>query len=705
MKATRISLTCRWILVLVAFASAVPLACQDSPAPLALVPMPREVKRSGDLPLRHAVAIRASANPEDKFAAQELADTLATAGIGGSDRAGARPAIMLLRLDTALAKDVLERNHLAFIDAMHDEGYVLVSEGDTLYDIAATGSGIFYGVQTIKQLIENRDGGVSIARVTVRDWPAMKYRGQDDDLSNGPFPTLDYQKKQIRTFAAYKLNIYSPYFENSLQYASEPLAAPPGGAMTRDEVKELVEYARHYHVTLIPQQEAFGHLHHLLLYDLYADLAEVPHGTVLAPGQPGSLQLVEKWSSEAAEIFPGPFLHIGADETDDLGQGRTKKDVADRGLGRVYVDFIQRIHAGLAPLDKRLLFWGDVAMNSPETVPRLPKDMIAVAWHYSMPDDGSGHFDSWITPFTNAGMETWVSPSANRGNRIDADDDNNLRTIQTFVADGQRLGATGMFNTVSDDGGEGLFDQNWYSVLFGAAASWQSGKTELAPFEQSYGQVFHHDHSGEVNQAMLELMEAHRALARAGFSATNKLFWEDPWSDQGRRDSEKLVPAAHEIRLHAENSMIHFERAKAVKGIQNSAVLEAMELGARKLDFIAEKFELAEEIADRYRALHDAQGDRARHNSIVDASYDVTGNNGRCQDLRDGYGLILDLFRAAWLRENRPYRLDNVTAQYMLSMQLWIGRSNNIRAAFDNFDKTGQLAPPESLGIPESPKR
>jgi hypothetical protein len=533
----------------------------------------------------------------------------------------------------------------------------------------------------------------------------MKYRGQDDDLSRGPFPTLDYQKKQIRNFAAYKLNIYSPYFEDSLQYASEPLAAPPGGAMTRDEVKELVEYAGRYHVTLIPQQEAFGHLHHVLLYDLYSELAEVPHGSVLAPGQPGSLQLIEKWSGEAAQIFPGPFLHIGADETDDLGAGQTKKAVADRGLGSVYIDFIQRIHAGLAPLDKRLLFWGDVAMNSPELVRQLPRDMIAVVWHYSMPDDGSGHFDGWITPFTNAGMETWVSPSANRGNRIDADDDNNLRTIQAFVADGQRLGATGMFNTVWDDGGEGLFDQNWYSVLFGAAASWQGGKTELAPFEQSYGQVFHHDHTGEVNQAMLELMEAHRALARAGLSATNKLFWEDPWSAEGRRDSEKILPSAHEIRLHAEKSIIHFERAKAEKGIQNPDALEAMELGARKLDFIGEKFELVEEIADQYHALYEAQGDRARHNSIVDASYDMTGNNGRCQDLRDGYGLMLDLFHAAWLRENRPYWLNNVTAQYILSMQLWIGRSASIRAAFDSFDKTGQLAPPESLGIPASPKR
>jgi len=443
----------------------------------------------------------------------------------------------------------------------------------------------------------------------------------------------------------------------------------------------------------------------VLLSERYAQLAETPHGSVLAPGQPGSLELIRQWFPEVAEMFPSPFIHIGADETDDLGNGQTKQAVADQGLGKVYIDFVKSIHQTLLPLHRRLLFWGDVAMNSPELVKGLPKDMIAVAWQYSMPEgdakNSDPHFDKWITPFTNAGIETWVAPSANRGNRIYPDNDNNLKTIQTFVADGQRLGATGMFNTVWDDGGEGLFEQNWYGVLFGAAASWQPGKSDIGEFEQSYGWVFNHDPSGDVNNAQMELMKAHLVLAKAGLYAKNALFWEDPWSKTGQDDTARILPIAHELRIHAENAIVLIEQAKKQKNIRNVNALDAMEVGARKMDLVGQKFQQAQEILDEYKAMYAEQNDKAKHDAIVDASYTITGNNGQCQDLRDGYGLIRDLFREAWLKESRPYWLDNVTAQYDMTMQLWIKRGFDFRAAADEFEKTGRLPPPQAIGLPD----
>ncbi len=210
--------------------------------------------------------------------------------------------------------------------------------------VATTGAGVFYGVQTFKQLLPLPGAPRVLPTGTVRDWPAMRYRGIDDDLSRGPFPTLEFQKHQIRVFASFKINIYSPYFEHTLLYPDHPLAAPPGGALTPAEAAELVAYARQYHVTIIPEQEAFGHLHHVLKWELYQDEAETPHGYVLAPGQPGTLPLIKDWFTQIAQEFPSPFIHIGADETFDLGVGRTKEAVAQQGYGPVYVDFLKQIH-------------------------------------------------------------------------------------------------------------------------------------------------------------------------------------------------------------------------------------------------------------------------------------------------------------------------------------------------------------------------
>ena len=170
----------------------------------------------------------------------------------------------------------------------------------------------------------------------------MKYRGLDDDLSRGPITTLEFEKKMIRKIAAYKLNLYSPYFEHTQQYASKPLMAPPG-SVTADEARELVAYAKLYHVTIVPEQEAFGHLHHKLTWEQYQPLAETPHGAVLAPGQPGSVEPIKQMFTELASIYPGPFLHLGADETVDLGLGQTKADVDARGLAPVYLDLCRRL--------------------------------------------------------------------------------------------------------------------------------------------------------------------------------------------------------------------------------------------------------------------------------------------------------------------------------------------------------------------------
>src|SRR5208283_2723915 len=204
---------------------------------------------------------------QDEFAAHDLEDAIAqmvpAQDESRADAARAPYRVTLLRNDSAEARAILARNNLTFDSVMEAEGYILVIEPREANIIGATGAGVFYGVQTFKQLLPLPGAPRALPTGTARDWPAMKYRGIDDDLSRGPFPTVAFQKHQIRVFASYKINIYSPYFEHTLLYPDHPLAAPPGGALTPSEAAELVAYSRQYHVTIIPEQEAFGHLHNV----------------------------------------------------------------------------------------------------------------------------------------------------------------------------------------------------------------------------------------------------------------------------------------------------------------------------------------------------------------------------------------------------------------------------------------------------------
>jgi hypothetical protein len=364
----------------------------------------------------------------------------------------------------------------------------------------------------------------------------------------------------------------------------------------------------------------------------------------------------------------------------------------------VYVQFLTRIHDALAPLHKRLLFWGDIGGADPKAVAGLPKDMIAVPWNYW---DTKG-FDAMIAPFAKAGIETWVAPGDANWSEVYPDGNVFFGNIQGFIRDGQRLGSTGALTTVWNDDGEGLFNQDWYGVLFGAVAAWQPGESSIPAYQAAYGPVFHGDASGRINEAEQELMLANQSLGKAKTDLnSDDLFWMDPWSAEGQVIGSKLLPFAKELRLHAEKAIVLVEQARAENpALREKAALDGMDLGARRLDLIGMKWELSDEMVQGYAHALAGQHDKAQRSEISSLLYGISDNNGHMQDLRDGYSAIRDEYVRVWLGENRPYWLGNVTVRYDLQIQKWQQRAWRFQEVIHSFDANQDLPSAESLGIP-----
>ena len=125
-----------------------------------------------------------------------------------------------------------------------------------------------------------------------------------------------------------------------------------------------------------------------------------------------------------------------------------------------------------------------------------------------------------------------------------------------------------------------------------------------------------------------------------------------------------------------------------------------MELGARRIDFIGLKFQLSDEMREAYAKAYAMQTDKTRENETLDTLYSISSMNGRCQDLRDGYSMLKNLYRDSWLAENRPYWLDNVLVRYDLQIQQWQRRGDEINTLLETWQETRKLPAPDQAGIP-----
>ncbi|HZU10123.1 MAG TPA: glycoside hydrolase family 20 zincin-like fold domain-containing protein, partial [Pseudacidobacterium sp.] len=143
----------------------------------ALLPQPREFQGREDISLAQGVFISVPGrDKDDAFAARDLADGLKELGVSVAARAGAAH-VYLLRDTSVAGKRVLSEAKQSFDQPMLDEGYVLVASKRSVYVIGHTAAGVFYGAQTVKQLVSGTGGDAVLHGCVIRDWPAMKYRG------------------------------------------------------------------------------------------------------------------------------------------------------------------------------------------------------------------------------------------------------------------------------------------------------------------------------------------------------------------------------------------------------------------------------------------------------------------------------------------------------------------------------------------------
>ena len=664
---------------------------------VSVIPQPRELTVTQEVfPLDRAshIALADPRSADDQFAAADfIDDVMQTAGVSLKLRRDrGRHSILIGQLDLPAIQSALKNLKITLPANLDDEGYVLAVGTDTVVVGGQTSTGVFYGLQTLKQLVRGDSTNAFIQGVHITDWPAMRWRAVSDDISRGPVPTVDYIKRQLRTFAAFKLNMHSFYMEHTFASSEHPLIGPAGGSLTPAEIRELVAYARAYHIELVPEQQTFGHLHKGLKFEKYNDLAETPYGDVLSPQQEGSYKLIADWYRELNELFPGKFFHIGEDETFELGEGQSRDAARTRGVGAVYFEHLNRVRDLLKPYNRRLMFWGDIALNHPDLIGKIPKEMIVMNWDYAPKDD----FTVRIEPFKDAGLDQFVCPGVGGWNQIFPNVDASSKNIVNFVRDGQKAGALGMMNTTWDDDGESLFEMTWYGIVLGAAASWQAQAVDVKSFDGDFDWAFFRNDGDQFVGAIHALGSVNTVL---GIGTSDEFFWRDPFTtafqNQARASAEKirfmrlLVEGAEESLLRSQ------KRAR-----RNASMIPVMIFAAQRFDHMGRRVEVVEKFSREYWDAYLNLGDRLKARRLR-RYHSAIYNNLR--EMTEELAALRASYRDQWLAENRPYWLDSILARYDQAMALWLNKSKALEGALRTYDATSILPNPEEFGLGPRP--
>ena len=178
----------------------------DGRPQLKLVPAPKEVQlRDGGFQVgpRTKIFVQLGHQSEDRIAAETLAEEVADESGLRLDIRGMKAArkaeggaIVLARLQDARVRRFLARNGLKADDLVGEDGYLLFSDKSHLIVAANTGQGLFYGVQTLRQLLRPDGKGLICPAGGIRDWPSLEKRGVREDVSRETAP--EFMKNMFR---------------------------------------------------------------------------------------------------------------------------------------------------------------------------------------------------------------------------------------------------------------------------------------------------------------------------------------------------------------------------------------------------------------------------------------------------------------------------------------------------------------------------
>lgn len=504
---------------------------------------------------------------------------------------GNRPQLTASAADTVLV-EVEARDQ-----QVGTEGYTLSIRPDGVQLSAVSDAGLFYGAQTLIQLVRANGVNGALPCLTIRDWPDLSHRAVQLDISRRRIPTMESLKRFVDRLSHLKVNQLQLYTEHTFAYHNHRAVWEDYSPMTGEQVLELDQYCRERFVELVPNQNTFGHMERWLNRPEYEHLAEgmpgMPIQYYLCPSDPKSLALVEELLEELLPHFSSRQAMVGLDEV-TLGDGGRSQALCRQlgGPDLVYLDYLKKVDQIVSRHGRTMMYFADMMVHYRELIPRAPQDAIGLIWGY----DEDYDFSAPCAAYAQGQIPFYTVPStccfASIGGRFQRGMVNMADAVEAAI----------------EHGGEGCLVCNWgdggywqplsvsmVGYAYGAGVMWNLEGNKDADLARALDANVWLDSAGVVGKLAVDLGNAYLQLPElADWSAYQTILQQKPGGH------EQLARISQQELEEAES---YISRTMAPLGKVRMACADA--------EIVAEEFRVASGLM--IHACHLAQ---ARHVSV-----------------------------------------------------------------------------------------
>lgn len=477
---------------------------------LSVIPYPQQVRLGGDdfiFTKELTVVIDENSSEDGKFAASELLKDLQNAwGIAGS-------------ITNKEGRNSIVLSHKNVSDGLNEQGYEFESTKNNIIIKSASDAGLFYGTQTLLQLIKRAKAGLIIPGLSITDWPDIKKRAAHYDTKHHQ-DKKEYVKSFIKDLARYKINQLVWEWEDKLAYQSHPEIGAPG-AFSIEEMQEFTRYAKKYHVELVPLVQGLGHVSFILKWKQHCHLREIEDSNwEFCPLKEGSYDLLFDLWDEAIKATPGSeYIHIGSDETYELAAcdecSAKAKEIGESGVYHLFVD---RAAKHFEKLGRKVMVWEtpmgwEMSKSPAKAFIPTPGLVLTESYRYETPEF------TFAREAKSLGYELYVydpNPQVvplfvpylfikDKNNLVGKGSlDDSYKLLSSAALSGT---FDGMINTSWDD--DGLHNQMWMmSFVNSAEYSWSGSKPTLPEFQEAYYKNYYGNSAINIDELFNLLIDA-----------------------------------------------------------------------------------------------------------------------------------------------------------------------------------------------------